>query len=235
MAETEINSAEEGQTPGTSRRSLLAKAAVGGAIIYAAPSIKSIPAYAAGGITGSVINSSDLACVWFSPNQNSKAGKWHADLASPTSIVSTTDSGSTQTMTVQVAVNGTNRAVTFAGSPVNQTGTLGKGSDGSGSYNYDGGGTYISIADSNCEIRIDRISVGKIDKASECSNQTSTIPQTWEYGSSDSSINGGAVAPSPSNVGGGNFQTAYYHSGCQGPDGAKKVLVAIHFKVACTN
>lgn len=230
MAENESTTPE---AAGTSRRALLGKAAAAGAVVYAVPMIKSIPAYAAGGLA-SYNYQSDPVCIWFSPAQN----KWHADItAGAGGVVATAVSPTAGApMTVGIDVNGTTRNVRFTGSPVNQTGVLGLGNDNSGSYYYGGGGSFIESLDTNCEIQIVGVGLGifedKLDKAAKCAAPDLTVaPSSWAVGSSDSSITGGAIAPNE-NVGSGVFQTAYYHSGLQGPQG-KKCHVGFKLRVRC--
>lgn len=231
MADTEVNTSVE---TGTSRRALLGKAAAAGAIAYAVPMIKSVPAYAANGLS-SCNDKSSQVCVWFSPAQNSKLGKWSADIVNTTDgIVSATNSGTTQTMTIDVRVAGTNRGVRFTGAPVNIGNSLGlEGSGSAQAAHYGGGGVYIESLDSNCQIDIKYVLCRKQDKAPcETTNETTNGPASWAVGSSDNPINSGAVAPNE-NVGSGSFQTAYYHSGRTGADGSGKCRVSFLFEVCC--
>ena len=221
------------EATGSSRRALLAKAAAAGAVVYTVPMVKSIPAYAAAGFD-SYTNQSDTVCVWFSPNQNGGAGKWHADIEDTTApingIVSTTDSGSTQTMTVEVRVNGTDRGVTFAGVPNNVPGTGGRAT--TEAFNYDGGGVAITSEDNNCEIKIEAVVCN--DQKGTCDpTNTDTAPQTWALGSSDSAINSGSVAPGGC-TGGDHFTgTVHYHTGRTGSGGSNRCKLGILFRVRC--
>lgn len=231
MADTEVNTSVE---TGTSRRALLGKAAAAGAIAYSVPMIKSIPAYAAGGLSSYNHQSAQL-CVWFSPAKNSKQGEWFADVVNTVDgIVSATDSGSSQTMTIDVKVNSVNRGVRFTGAPVNIGNSLGlEGSGSAQAAYYGGGGVYIESLDPNCEISIESIICRKNDGPScVLTNETANGPASWAVGSSDSSINGGLTAPNE-DVGNASFQTAYYHSGRTGADGNGKCRVSFLFRVRC--
>ena len=216
---------------GTSRRALLAKAAAAGAVVYTVPMVKSIPAYAAAGFD-SYSNQSATCCVWFSPNQNSQAGKWHADVVNTVDgVVAKKDSGATQTMGVEVKVDGLNRGVTFSGNPNNIPGTGGRAT--SEAFNYDGGGVAITSLDSNCEIKIEAVVCNDQGKAPCDPTNADTAPQTWALGSSDSAINTGAVDPGGC-TGGDHFTgTAYYHTGRTGGGGNNRCKLGILFKVRC--
>lgn len=232
MLENQDNTVE---AAGTSRRALLAKAAVGGAIAYAAPMVKSIPAYAANGFD-SYNHQSATCCVWFSPNQNSKKGQWHADVVNGTDgIVTKTESGTTNppTMTVQVKVNGTNRDVTFTGNPNNIPGTSGKSSVAT-AYNYDGGGVAITSVDSNCEIKVEAVVCAPQSKNCTTTDDHPTFPPTpWAQGSSDSAINSGGTAPGGSTAGDHFTGTVYYHTGRSGGDGDNRCKFGFLFRVRC--
>ena len=231
MAETE-NLPDE---TGTSRRALLAKAAAAGAVVYAAPIVSSIPAYAAGGLP-SFNSSSGTLCVWFSPNQNSKNGKWHADV-----LPLNADSGATQTMTVSTTVGGTSRSVRFSGNPNNIPGTSGATLE-TDTYTYLGGGCRIESLDSGCWVEVQHVvcrpqtgwddPADDPDKTKVCrpTNETAA-PSTWAVGSSSASINQ-AGAPN-GDVGGGTFQDAYYHTGRTGADRSSRCTFGILFRSRC--
>lgn len=222
------------EATGTSRRALLAKAAAAGAVVYTVPMVKSIPAYAAAGFD-SYTNQSATCCVWFSPNQNSQNGKWHADILNTTdginlgSAASSPD-GPVPTMTVPVRVNGTDRNVTFSGNPNNIPGSSGRAV--AQAFNYSGGGVAITSGDVNCEIKIEAVVCN--DQKGTCDpTNTDTAPQTWALGSSDSAINTGAADPGGC-TGGDHFTgTAYYHTGRTGGGGSNRCKLGILFKVRC--
>jgi len=230
MAESEETTTE---ATGSSRRALLAKAAAAGAVVYAVPMVSSIPAYAAAGLS-SFHYESGTCCVWFSPNQNTNKGKWHANIASGAEggIQATTDSAGTQTMTVQVKVNGVNRGVKFDGNP-NNPGSEGKGT-ASDSYFYDGGGVAITSLDSNCEVLIEAVACHQ--QSSTCSSTNdNAAPTPWSQGSSDNPIGltGTATAPGVC-TGGYHFTgTVYYHTGRTGGGDSNRCRATLLFKVRC--
>lgn len=232
MAENEITTPE---TTGSSRRALLGKAAAAGAIVYSVPMIKSIPAYAAAGFD-SFKSQSGTCCVWFSPNQNSQAGKWHADILNTTDGInagSKVDSGATQTLNVNVKVNGTDRAVSFVGNPNNIPGSGGKNT--TEAYNYDGGGVAITVSDSNCEMLVEGVYCNPQSKApcDPTNDAGKEAPTAWSSGSSDLAINTGAVAPGGC-TGGSHFTgTAYYHTGRSGGGAGSRCQFSILFRIRC--
>ena len=228
MAEQEEITTE---AKGTSRRALLAKAAAAGAVVYTVPMVKSIPAYAAAGFD-SYKNQSATCCVWFSPNQNSKNGAWHADVVNTVDgIVAGQDPGTTS-MTVDVKVDGTNRQVSFVGNPNNIPGSLGK--DTTEAYNYAGGGVAITSLDPNCEIKVEAVVCNPQSKAPCDPTNDTAAPTPWATGSSDGAIDSGSVAPGGC-TGGDHFTgTAYYHTGRTGGDaGSNRCKLGILFRVRC--
>jgi len=228
-----MNMADHEETPteatGSSRRALLAKAAAAGAVVYTVPMVKSIPAYAAAGFD-SYTNQSATCCVWFSPNQNSKNGAWHADVVNTVDgIVATQNPGGTS-MTVNVKVNGTNREVTFVGNPNNIPGNLGKNT--TEAYNYAGGGVAITSVDPNCEIKVEAV-VCNPQKGPCDPTNAKAAPTPWADGSSDNSIDSGAVAPGGC-TGGDHFTgTVYYHTGRTGADVGDRCKFGFLFRVRC--
>ena len=232
MAENEIFTDETG----TSRRSLLAKAAAAGAVVYAAPIVSSIPAYAAGGLP-SFNSSSGTLCVWFSPNQNSGNGKWHADV-DPLSG----DSGSTQSFTVSTTVGASSRSVRFSGNPNNIPGNLGANLV-TDTYTYYGGGCRIESLDGGCWVEIQHLVCrpqdGWDDPADNPGNKTKVCqpsnekaaPADWQTGSSITSIDQ-AGAPN-GDIGGGTFQDAYYHTGRTGAGQGERCRLGILFRIRC--
>lgn len=223
------------QSEGSSRRALLAKAAAAGAVVYAAPIVSSIPAYAAGGLP-SFNSSSGTLCVWFSPNQNSKAGKWHADV-----LPLDGDSGATQIMTVTTSVGGSDRSVKFSGVPNNVPGNLGAGVAGD-TYTYYGGGCRIESLDSSCWVEIQHVvcrpQTGWDDPADDpvktkvCRPTNETLaPASWATGSSVNPIDQ-AGAPN-GDVGGGTFKDAYYHTGRTGANDTERCKLGILFRIRC--
>ncbi len=224
---------ENDTTPseGSSRRALLAKAAAAGAVVYAAPMVSSIPAYAAGGLP-SFNSSSGTLCVWFSPNQNSQRGKWHAD-ADPFNKLSSPDTtvGSpSPSMTVSVSVGGSSRDVRFSGNPNNIPGTSGAASVGD-TYTYYGGGARIESLSSGCWVEVTNVVCRPQSKSTCDPTNDSAAPADWATGSSITPIDQ-AGAPN-GDVGGGTFQDAYYHTGRTGGGGTNRCKFGILFKVRC--
>ena len=223
------------EASGTSRRALLAKAAAAGAVVYTVPMMKSIPAYAAAGFDSYRVQSS-TCCVWFSPNQNSKVGKWHADVVNTLDgVVAETDSGACQTMNINVKVDGTNRGVTFAGDPNNIPGTEGKNT--TEAYFYHGGGVAITSQDSNCEIVVEHVVCNPQSNAPCDPTNETAEPKKWGKGSSDTPIGtGGGTAEAPGGCTGGDHftGTVYYHTGRTGANaGPERCKFGILFRVRC--
>lgn len=222
------------EATGSSRRALLAKAAAAGAVVYTVPMMKSIPAYAAAGFDSYRVQSA-TCCVWFSPNQNGQVGKWHADIVNTLDgVVAKTDSGSGQTMNINVKVDGTNRGVTFAGDPNNIPGSEGKNTIEA--YFYHGGGVAITSQDGDCEIVVEHV-VCNEQKSAPCDpTDNNAAPTSWAQGSSDTAIGGGsgtAAAPGGS-TGGDHFTgTVYYHTGRTGGGQGSRCKLGILFRVRC--
>lgn len=232
MAGNETGSEE---STGTSRRALLGKAAAAGAIVYTVPMIKSIPAYAADGFDSYRV-SSKTCCVWFSPNQNDPQGRWHSDTISPaTDIVGPkSDSGTSNpaTLTVQVEVDGTNRAVTFTGNPNNDPGNLGRGVAGE-TPKFWGGGASITSEDSECEILIEGVYCNPQNDKNGCDpRNTKAAPAPWDEGSNDDPIDQ-EDAPGGCTAGDHFTGTVYYHTGRTGHGDGDRCKLGILFKVRC--
>lgn len=244
MAEHENNVPE---TQGTSRRALLAKAAAAGAVVYAAPVVSSIPAYAAGGLP-SFNYSSGTLCVWFSPNQNSRRGRWHADVLPLSGESADTLVGVAPTMTVGLELNSILREVRFSGNPNNTDEVSGANDDGNPTtdpYVFRGGGCRIESLHANCWVEIQHLvcnpqsgwdDPATTEKTKVCQPTNDNLPPaSWSDGSSLSPIDQALPGTTPpgGDVGGGTFQDAYYHTGRTGaPDGARCKL-GILFRIRC--
>jgi hypothetical protein len=224
---------ENDTTPseGSSRRALLAKAAAAGAVVYAAPMVSSIPAYAAGGLP-SFNSSSGTLCVWFSPNQNGGRGKWHADIAPFTGQTSdnTTVGSPSPSLTLSVSVGGSSRDVRFSGNPTNIPGNLGANLV-TDTYTYYGGGSRIESLSSGCWIEVTNVVCNPQNGKSCDPTNDKAAPADWATGSSITPIDQ-AGAPN-GDVGGGTFQDAYYHTGRTGEGEGLRCKLGILFKVRC--
>lgn len=222
---------------GTSRRSLLAKAAAAGAVVYAAPVVSSIPAYAAGGLP-SCNSASGTLCVWFSPNQNGGFGTWHADVLP---LSGESPNGPVPVLTVSPTVGGSTRSVRFSGNPNNIPGNLGANL-ATDTYTYYGGGARIESLDPACAVEIQALvcrpqsgwdDPDTADKTKVCRpTNEKAPPASWAVGSSLTPINQ-AGAPN-GDVGGGKFQDAYYHTGRTGEGEGERCKLGILFTVCCS-